>query len=144
MAVTVIDADLDVVGVQAVIEPKRNKLRPSECWTDAGSVAKHAVAVDIPGIGEGAKDVGIMGAGPAERQWPALGYRVRPARAGGGRLVKNKLEGTDVHRAVDDAGVSSPALVGADAGGDEAFTAGIDGRAAGQEGHRFGRPAVVL
>ena len=37
----------------------------------------------------------------------------------------------------------SAALVGGDAGGNEGVVARVDGRAAGQQGHGLGRPAVV-
>ena len=39
--------------------------------------------------------------------------------------------------------VASAALVGGDAGGNEGVIARVDRRAAGQLGHRLGRPAVV-
>src|SRR5262249_21276205 len=52
-----------------------------------------------------------------------------------------RLEGADVHSAVDGAGQA--ALVGADTAGKEGVIARVDGRAAGQQGHRLGRTAVV-
>ena len=47
----------------------------------------------------------------------------------------------DVHGAVDDPRQS--ALVGGDSGGNEGVIAGAQGRAAGQQGHGLGRPAVM-
>ena len=51
------------------------------------------------------------------------------------------LEGADVDGAVDDPRLA--ALVGMDSGRDQAVAAGIDGGAAGEQGHGRRRPAIV-
>ena len=71
----------------------------------------------------------------ASHTWPLV---ARPTRSAAAAL---HLERPDVDPAVNDAGEAGAALVPRRRVGG---VAGADGRAAGEQGHRLGRPAVVL